>query len=163
MRNVMGAIWSFYTGVLRLVGETILIFAGIALCGYTMMQQFEQLHSTGLDSALFAAGISLVAFRAIRSFVWTVIGVSVPWGFLVVTGVYLLINDFYRFRITPELIALGGIPPVIVAALLEFAPKSEAEVAAEAAEPHLEITIDEPAPEESVIDERNADSAELRD
>jgi hypothetical protein len=152
MGNIILGIWSFYTGVLRLVGETILILSGIALCGYTMVQQFEKLHSTGLDAALFAVGISLVAFRMLRRLVWAAIGLSIPWIALVAGGIYLLVEDVYRFQVTPDLIALALVPPIFMAVWLEFLPKSKEEVAAEANEPHLEITIDEPVAEESLIE-----------
>jgi len=145
-------------GVLRLVGDVILITLGIGVCGYTMMQQFEKLHSTGLDSALFAVGISLVAFRMLRRVVWAVIGLAIPWGALVAGGVYLLVKDFYRFSITPDLIVLAAAPPIFAALWLEFLPKSKAEIAAEVNEPHLEITIDEPVAEEVLMDKPPAES-----
>ncbi len=141
MGGFFSVLWGIYTGLLTILGNAILVFFGIGLCAYAMVQQLGALHSNALDTVFFAIGISLVAFAFVRRMVWTYAGLLVPWLVLVAAGLYLVVQDEHRFDVLSlPVLAIVFLPPALGAMILALLPKVEMEEIA----PHLEITLAAP-------------------
>ncbi len=130
---------SVCTGLLTILGTTLLVGFGIAICAYATSQQLSEFHSTGWDSLLFASGISLVAFKLVRRLVWLCLGLGIPWSAATVGIAYFLIGDRYRFEYTLPLAALGILPPIAAAIILEIRSGSARPIRG----PHLEFNLTE--------------------
>jgi hypothetical protein len=141
MGEFFWTLWCVYTGLLKFVGNTILVLLGVVMCCFAMQQQLQEIHSALLDTLLLGMGISLVAFSLVRRLVWHYVGLCIPWVLLVAGALYLIVQDHYRFDpLAVEVLALAFVPPAIGTLILEMLPKAEVEDR----EPHLEITTDVP-------------------
>lgn len=112
-------LWNLYLGLLSLLGHALLVLLGLALCGYSTLQQMDPLHDTVKDVLLFGGGMLLVAFSTIRRMIWSFCGVALVWGGLM-WGFLRVVTDAHRgIDLTPELIAIAAIPPFFATLYLE--------------------------------------------
>lgn len=121
--GLFGAIWNLYLGLLTLLGNFVLILAGLAMCAYATYQQMQPLHDVTLDVALFAGGILLIAFSVVRRMVWSFCGLAAIWGGMIWFAMQFLMDAHEEIRLSPELIALAAIPPFFMTLYLEGARK----------------------------------------
>ena len=118
--RLLAAIWNLYLGLFSLLGHGLLVLIGIALCGYATMQQLNDLHDTTLDCLLFAIGIILVGFSSVRRWLWTFTGLAAGWTVVVAAGAFFLRqHEHEAIEITPALVALAAIPPLLLTLYLE--------------------------------------------
>ncbi len=134
----LGVLWGIYTGLLRLVGNILLVGAGIAMCFWATIRQFDPVQTTELNVALFAAGFCLVAFSAVRRVVWSTLALGVLWTGLAIGVSMFTVSDWQRFDLTPTMILVLTVPPVLGAILLELMPKPPG------SEGDLEISLSAP-------------------
>ncbi len=120
MNNPFGWLWRVYVELLKFVGNAVLVVAGIALCAYATVEQYEPVHSTQTDTMIFAVGIALVISSWVRRVVWTCLGLGVPWLLLVGGALYLFVEDKAHFDVTGPIVVLVAAPPVLAAFVLEI-------------------------------------------
>ncbi len=140
--SFLAAIWNLYLGCLSLLGNIFLVIVGIGLCGYATAQQLEQLHDPHRDIAFFVCGILLVSFSAVRRIVWTFSGLVAVWGALVWIAERVYSELDQSFAITPELIAIAGVPPLLLTIFLEATRQRSVDTS------DLEISLSEKADSE---------------
>lgn len=119
-------IGNIYTELLKLVGNIVLVLAGIAGCAFATVRQYEPMHSTQENTAIFLLGIALVVSSWVRRFVWTCLGLAVPWALLVAGALYLLTSNPARFEFSPVVLLVVVAPPIFGAFMLELRPKPPA-------------------------------------
>jgi hypothetical protein len=114
----MRLLWDLWVGALSLIGSTILIFAGIALCAYATANQLNERHDTQLDSILFAIGVILFASSAVRRLIWMFLGVALVWAPLGGGVIYLTLEDVHHFEPNLMVLSFALAPPFLVTLLL---------------------------------------------
>lgn len=126
MRSFFGLLWHVYSELLKLVGNVVLVLAGISACAWATIRQYEPVHSTQENTLIFIVGITLVISSWVRRFIWTSFGLVIPWLLLVAAALYLLVHDPARFDFSPAILLIAFAPPIFVAFLLELLPKPPA-------------------------------------
>jgi hypothetical protein len=126
MRSFFGWIWDVYTELLKLAGNLTLVVIGIAGCAFATIRQYDPAHSTQENTIIFIVSIALVISSWVRRFIWSSIGLGVPWVMLVAGVLYLTVSDHARFDFSLPVLLVAFVPPVFGAFLLEVMPKPPA-------------------------------------
>lgn len=133
--DFFSALWGIYIGLLRIVGNFLLVGAGIGLCFWATVRQFDPVQTTQLNVMIFAAGFCLIAFSAVRRIVWSTLALGVLWIGVAVLVSAFLVTDWARFDLTPTMILVLAVPPVLGAIMIELMPKPPGD---------LEISLSQP-------------------
>lgn len=131
----LSALWGVYIGLLRIVGNFLLVGAGIGLCFWATVRQFDPVQTTQLNVMIFAAGFCLIAFSAVRRIIWSTLALGVLWIGVAVLVSAFLVTDWARFDLTPTMILVLAVPPVLGAIMIELMPKPPGD---------LEISLSQP-------------------
>jgi peptidoglycan/LPS O-acetylase OafA/YrhL len=126
--GLFGAIWNLYLGLLTLLGNAVLVIAGLALSTYATYQQMQPLHDATMDVMMFVGGILLIAFSMVRRMVWSFCGLAAVWAGAIWVCMQFFMDMHEKPELTPELIAIVAIPPFFMTLYLEGTRKRSSDL-----------------------------------